>query len=182
LSLPGSPSLEIERRARAEHAVVAMTLAVLGGIPWFLSALSLPWAAILSIGACASAALNFWHAGWLGGKRRLRAAQWTSGGDWYLSDVTGRRWQARLTGGSHVLGNVVWLRFLGENGSRHMLLVGSRSSAVGDRDAQRRLIARLRLQAAGPRALDPGLPELIDARGPPQREPLTAKLRRELNL
>ena len=139
MSSPGYPSLEIERRAGGEYAIVASVLLVLAVVPWLITAV--PAAAALSLGCCSLGFAGFRRVGWLGGQRALRAAVWTSEGEWRLIDTRGRAWTATLQGGSWVSSSVIWLRFQASSGVRQLLLVGP-----GDHiETFRRLVARLRL-------------------------------------
>jgi len=101
-------------------------------------------AAALTFATCAVAMISFWRIGWLGGKRVLHKALWMSDGNWRLVDRAGASWPATLHASSQVLGTLLWLRFVSERGPREMLLLGSDLPP----DTRRRLIARLRLQAA----------------------------------
>lgn len=105
-------------------------------------------AATLAFATCALALMSFWRMGWLGGRRVLHKALWTSAGNWRLFDGAGASWPATLNASSQVLGTLLWLRFATERGARQMLLLGSDLPP----DTRRRLIARLRLQAAERRA------------------------------
>ncbi len=144
---PGSPSLEIERSARSQYAVVAAVLAILAIVPWWLPQLSVGIAASLAVTTCVLAGVSFWRIGWLGGKRVLHTALWAGDGGWLLVDRAGASWSATLDPGSQVLGRLIWLRFASERGSRQMLLWGSDLNV----DTRRRLVARLRLSSAAVR-------------------------------
>jgi hypothetical protein len=151
-----SPSLEIERSARSQFAVVASVGAILALIPWSLPQLSLITAALLAGSALVLAAVSFWRIGWLGG-RGVHKAVWATDGKWRIVEGDGASGSALLLPESRVMGSMLWLCFGTERGPRRMLLVRSDLAP----ELRRRLVTRLRLLAAEQRLQDQQQPDSV---------------------
>lgn len=145
MSSPGWPSLEIERSARSQVAVVASVLIAVTAVPGIYSllfaSLSPSAAAATALSAACFASLSFWRIGWLGGRRAVHSARWVDESEWRIRGQTGVEWPATLSSATRVMGSVLWLRFDTPDGQRHLLFVGSDLAP----EPRRRLVARLRV-------------------------------------
>jgi hypothetical protein len=151
MSLPGSPTLELDvgpRRTERRVALLAISFAAaapwLAGADWTMALLG-----ALGAGICWR---GFQQAGWLGGERRISRVSWQAEGRWLLTDHGGRQFEVWLRPDSRVAAGLVWLRW--DTGATHTLRTeqGARSMllTLGDIPGSqlRRLCVRLRLDGS----------------------------------
>lgn len=129
-----------------EKRVALLAIGVAAVAPWLTAQgwETLPFA----VAAAISCWLGFRRAGWLEGARRIVRVSWRAEGQWLLTDVQGREYEAVLRADTRVTIGVIWLRWSTqaaeagrEGGTRTMLLT------LGDipQLQLRRLGVRLRL-------------------------------------
>jgi len=159
MSSPSSPPLILDvgvRRAEGRVAYVAIAAAVLAPLLFDLQAIvSILVSAIIACVVC----IGLRRMGWVGASRRIVRVSWLADGRWMLSDGEDRVAECDLCRGTRAAPGLVWLHLRSVPVPRrnfYMLL----TRRDGLEDALRRLVVRLRLDAARPPGRAPASTQL----------------------
>jgi hypothetical protein len=142
MSSRNSPTLTLDVRLRRAETSAAWLVLVAGAYAVLLLDPTSCANVLAGAGCLVAIGFGLWRAGWIGSRHRIVRLQWLAAGGWLLADGRESTFSGRLSAGTRLARNALWLQWKTAGGRQRSMLL-----APGDLPASqlRALAVRLRI-------------------------------------